>query len=159
MSLVCGVDCLSPLYLKPPVWSPCAWETRTRAVLGILRVVDGSITIVAFDAPMKSPSSQPTLSSRIALCLRNRLQSLNRVLMEEGLSLRLSIYYLWNRTDDARAQNDSLYFCQPDPGWLVRDDSEASFVAEVAVDHCENTFADEPFQHVKDCWRYRGHVS
>src|SRR5713101_8044543 len=79
--------------------------------------------------------------------------------MEEGLSLRLSIYYLWNRTDDARAQNDSLYFCQPDPGWLVRDDSEASFVAEVAVDHCENTFADEPFQHVKDCWRYRGHVS
>src|SRR5438093_13654680 len=100
MSLVCEVDCLSPLYLKPPVWSPCAWETRTRAVLGILRVVDGSITRVALEAPMKSPSSQPTLSVRIALRLGNSIQSLYSGEVEGAVSFALSICSLRNRAYD-----------------------------------------------------------
>src|SRR6266571_587893 len=158
MSRVCGVDCLSPLYLNPPVWSPWAWDTSTRAVLGILRVVDGSITRVAFEAPMKSPSSQPTLSSRIALRLWNGLQPLYSVYVEEGFSFGLPTYHLWNRADDCRTKNYGLRFCQPYSRWLVRNHRQASFVAKVAVDHCENPFPNEPLQHVKDSWGYRGHV-
>ncbi len=100
MSFVSGVDCFRPLCLKPLVWSAWAWETRTLADLGALRVCDGSTRAVALRVPITRPFSHPSLSFRVGFSLGNTLQSFYGVQMEEQVSLRLSIYDLWNRTDD-----------------------------------------------------------
>src|SRR5206468_10701359 len=107
---------------------------------------------------MKRPSCQLTLSSRIRLSLRQSLQSLNRVQMEEGLSPRLSIYHLRNRTNHRRAENDRLRFGEPDSRRLVRHNGQMPLVAEVAVDHCQDSLPYEPLEHVKDSGWCRGHV-
>jgi hypothetical protein len=33
----------------------------------------------------------------------------------------------------------------------VRDNHESAFITEIAVENCEDTFADKPFEHVKNC--------
>ncbi len=99
MSLVSLVDCLSPLYRNPPVWSPWACETRTRAFLGILLVVDGSMASVRSSALMCRPSCQSILSSRIGFSFGYCLESLDCVEMEEGFSFGFSIYDLWDWAD------------------------------------------------------------
>src|SRR6266568_8971482 len=78
--------------------------------------------------------------------------------MKERFSFGLSTYHLWNRTDNSRTQDDRLRLGEPDPRRLMRDDCQSSFVAEVTVYHREDPLADEPFEHVKYCWGYRGHV-
>src|SRR6266542_954973 len=119
-----------------------------------IRSVTGSITIVTPDAATNSPSSQATLSPRAGLSLRNRLQPLNRVQVQENVALRFPVHDLRNRTDDRRTENHRFRLCQPDSWWLVRDNREQSLVAKIAVNHRQHSLPHEPLQHVKNCRIY-----
>src|SRR5437879_12358847 len=100
--------------------------------------------MVTPDAATNSPSSQATLSPCARLSLRNRLQPLNSVQVQESVAFGLPVHDLWNGTNDCRTENHGFRFRQPDSWSLMRHNRQGPLVSEVAVTNRHKTTPDQP---------------